>query len=209
MGLTHGGGADEAAATTNIEIVNPDHFLAAGLSGTVDFLTDITSSLGPCDLGKGIAGDEAGPCDLGKGIAGDEATVIATATLADGETYDILFVYEKGAALPTRPTDGSPQVAADVRVCFGFHEYCDPVLTDNAHALLGAAIEYALGVTPQAKNPRPKDGGYHEDVWATLTWQPGAFAVSDNYDDVNDGVAETFQGNMTETSLIIGFSRAT
>ena len=199
MGLTHlgVGDSDEAAATTNIEIVNPDHFLAAGLSGTVAFLTDLTSTLGPCELGKGIAGDEA--------------TVIATATLADGETYDILFVYEKGAALPTQPTDGSPQVAADVRVCFGFHESCDPVLTDDAYALLEAAIDYALGVTPQAKNPRPQDGSFHEDTWATLSWSPGAFAVTsdlylgDNYDDVDNGAAETFQGNMAETSLIIGF----
>ena len=197
MGLTHGGGADEVTVTTNIEIVNPDHYLAAGLSGSVAFLTALTSDLGECRLGKGAAGDEA--------------TVIATATLADGETYDVIFVYEKGAALPIRPTDGSPQVAADVRVCFGFHEYCDPVLSDNAYALLGAAINYALGVTPLARNPRPQDGGLHADVWATLTWQPGAFAVTsdvyvgDSYDDVNDGAAGTFQGNMAETSLIIGF----
>ncbi|MHC4627448.1 MAG: hypothetical protein ACYTDV_10750, partial [Planctomycetota bacterium] len=197
MGLTHGGGADEVVVTTNIEIVNPAHYLAAGLSGSVAMLTDITSSLGECRLGKGIAGDEA--------------TVIATATLADGETYDILFVYEKGAALPTPPTDGSPQLAADVRVCYGFHEYCDPVLSDNAYALLEAAISYALGVTPQARNPRPQDGSFHADTWATLTWTPGAFAVTsdvylgDNYDDVDNGVPETFQGNMTETQLIIGF----
>jgi hypothetical protein len=199
MGLTHGGGADELVVTTNIEIVNPDHYLAAGLSGAVALLTDTTSTLGECRLGKGIAGDEA--------------TVIATATLADGETYDIIFVYEKGAALPTPPTDGSPQVAADVRVCFGFHEFCDPVLSDDAYKLLGAAINYALGVTPLARGPRPGDGSFHEDTWATLSWQPGAFAVtsdvylSDNYDDVNDGVpgSPAFQGNMTETSLIIGF----
>jgi len=197
MGLTHGGGADEITVTTNIEIVNPDHYLAAGFSGTVAFLTDLTSTLGECRLGKGIAGDEA--------------TVIATATLADGETYDIIFVYEKGAALPMPPTDGSAQVAADVRVCFGFHEFCDPVLSDDAYALLEAAIDYALGVTPQAKNPRPHDGSFHEDTWATISWSPGAFAVTsdlylgDNYDDVDNGAAETFQGNMTETSLIIGF----
>jgi hypothetical protein len=197
MGLTHGGGADEVVVTTNIEIVDPGHYLAAGLSGSVAFLTDITSSLGECCLGKGAAGDEA--------------TVIATAALADGETYDIIFVYEKGAALPVPPTDGSAQVAADVRVCFGFHEFCDPVLTDDAYALLGAAISYALGVTPQAKNPSPQDGSFHEDLWANLGWQPGAFAVTsdlylgDNYDDVNDGVAETFQGNLADTSLIIGF----
>ncbi|MHC4118035.1 MAG: hypothetical protein ACYSWO_11060 [Planctomycetota bacterium] len=197
MGLTHGGGADEVVVTTDIEIVNPGHPLAAGLSGTVPLLTDTTSTLGDCRLGKGIAGDEA--------------TVIATATLADGETYDILFVYEKGAALPTPPTDGSPQVAADVRICYGFHEYCDPVLADNAYALLGAAIRYIFGVKPEARVPEPRDGSYHADVWASLTWSPGDLAVShdvylgENFYDVNAGAESTFQGNQTETSLVVGF----
>ncbi|MHC4330430.1 MAG: hypothetical protein ACYSWW_20175 [Planctomycetota bacterium] len=197
MGLTHGGGADENTVTTDIEIVNPDHYLAAGLSGSIALITDLTGTLGECHLGKGIAGDEA--------------TVIATASLADGETYDVIFVYEKGAALPVAPTDGSAQIAADVRVCFGFHEFCDPLLSDDAYALLEAAISYALGVTPLARNPRPQDGSMHEDTWATLSWSPGAYAVTsdvylgDNYDDVNDGVPETFQGNQADTSLIIGF----
>jgi hypothetical protein len=53
MGLTHGGGADENTVTTNIEVVNPGHYLAAGLSGTVAFLTDLTSTLGECHLGNG------------------------------------------------------------------------------------------------------------------------------------------------------------
>ena len=199
MGLTHGGGADEIVVTTNVEIVNPVHPLAAGLSGSVALLTDITSSLGECRLGKGIAGDEA--------------AVIATATLADGETYDILFVYEQGAALPMPPTDGSPQVAADVRICYGFHEYCDPVLTDNAYALLGAAVKYALGPKPKARKPDPYDGAIHEDTWASLSWAPGDFAVShdvyvgDNFDNVNEATHDSleFRGNQTSTFFVIGF----
>jgi hypothetical protein len=199
MGLTLGGGADELVVTTNVEIVNPSHPLAAGLSGSVALLTDTTSSLGECRLGKGIAGDAA--------------TVIATATLADGETYDILFVYEKGAALPVQPTDGSPQVAADVRICYGFHEFCDPVLTDNAYALLGAAIKYVLGAKPQARNPEPADGSMHEDTWASLSWVPGDFAVShdvyfgDNFDDVNDATQDSpvYCGNQTSTFFVVGF----
>jgi hypothetical protein len=199
MGLTHGGGADELVVTTNVEIVNSGHYLAAGLSGSVALLADITSSLGECRLGKGLAGDEA--------------TVIATATLADGETYDILFVYEKGAALPVPPTDGSPQVAADLRVCFGFHEFCDPVLTDNAYALLGAAVKYALGPKPKARKPDPHDGAIHEDTWASLSWAPGDFAVShdvyfgDNFDHVNEATVDSpvFRGNQTSTYFVVGF----
>jgi len=197
MGLTYGGGADENTVTADIEIVNPGHPLAAGLSGTVAVLTDIT----------GVLGD----CHLGKGIAGEEATVIATATLADGETYDIIFVYEKGAALPVAPTDGSPQFAADIRVCLGFHEWCDPLLNENAYALLEAAIKYILGVKTQARTPDPRDRSFYADTWATLSWSAGDFALShdvyfgDNFDDVNAGAESTFQGNQVSPLLIVGF----
>jgi len=197
MGLTYGGGADENTVTADIEIVNPGHPLAAGLSGTVAVLTDIT----------GVLGD----CHLGKGIAGEEATVIATATLADGETYDIIFVYEKGAALPVAPTDGSPQFAADIRVCLGFHEWCDPLLNENAYALLEAAIKYILGVKTQARTPDPRDRSFYADTWATLSWSAGDFALShdvyfgDNFDDVNDGIGDTFVGNQVSPLLIVGF----
>jgi len=132
MGLTEGEGGDDPAVTTDVEIVDSGHYLAAGLSGTVAVLTDITSALGGCNLGKGITGPEA--------------TVIATATLSDGVTYDVIFIYEKGAALPVAPADGSAQVAADIRIGFGFHLFCDPVLNENAYAMLGAAVDYALGL---------------------------------------------------------------
>jgi hypothetical protein len=133
MGLSEGGGGDDAAVTTDVDIVDPGHYLAAGLSGTVAVLTDITSALGECDLGKGIVGPEG--------------TVIATATLVDGVTYDVIFVYEKGAALAVAPADGSAQVAADIRIGFGFQQYCYPVLSENAYLMLGAAVNYALGIT--------------------------------------------------------------
>jgi hypothetical protein len=68
-----------------------------------------------------------------------------------------------------------------------------------------------LGDLPLAMAPNPKDGVMLEDTWANLSWRAGDFAVShdvylgDNFDDVNDGAAETFQGNQTTTSLTIGF----
>jgi len=187
MGLTHGGGADEVAVTTDIEIVNPGHPLAAGLSGTVPLLTDITSSLGACRLGKGIAGDEA--------------TVIATATLGDGETYDVIFVYEKGAELPAPPTDGSARVAADIRVCYGFHEFCDPVLHDNAYTLLEAAINFSLGIRPQPESysPKPANGKTEVPREVVLGWRAGSYA--DKHDvyfgtafaDVNEASISNWQ----------------
>ncbi|MCP4257656.1 MAG: hypothetical protein GY774_09050, partial [Planctomycetes bacterium] len=197
MGLTKGGGAGQDVATTDIEIVNPGHSLAAGLSGTVSVLTDITGA-------DGVA-------RFSQGIAGDEATVIATATLADGQTYDVILVYEKGARLAAPPADGTEQIAADLRICIGFDYRSYSVFNDNAYALLEAAVKYVFGVKTQARVPEPADGSYYPDVWVNLSWKPGDLALShdvyfgDNFDDVNTGAESTFLGNQAETFLIVGF----
>jgi len=197
MGMTRGGGGTSAVATTDITIVNPAHPMAAGLSGTVTVLTD-------------IAGSE-GTAEFANGDAGDEATVIATATLADGQTYDVIIVYEKGAALAVPPTDGSGPVAADIRIGMFFHYFAHDVLNDNAYALIEAAVKYVLGSKPQARNPSPHDGALYPDTWVTLQWSPGDFAAShdvylgENFDDVNDGTGDTFIGNQTLTFYVAGF----
>jgi len=64
---------------------------------------------------------------------------------------------------------------------------------------------------PKARNPNPKDSALHKDTWVSLGWQAGDFAVShdvyfgDNFEDVNNGVGETFQGSQASTFLVIGF----
>ena len=73
-------------------------------------------------------------------------------------------------------------------------------------AMQGEAYPYAL-------NPTPEDGSYYPDVWVTLGWSPGDFAVShdvymgDNFEDVDSGTADTFRGNqtLTTTFYIAGF----
>jgi len=197
MGLTLGGGAGQDVVSTDIEILGPGHPLAAGFSGTVTVLTDLASSRGAARFGNGIAGSEA--------------TVIARATLLDGQTYDVIFIYEKGTKLATAPTDGSPAVAADIRICIGFDEQSYLVWNDNAYRFLEAAIRYILGSKPQARNPSPPDGALYPDTWVTLEWSPGDFAAShdvyigDNFDDVNDGTGDTFIGNQTLTFYVAGF----
>jgi len=186
-------------ATTDIEIINPSHFLAAGLSGTVTVLTDIT---GP----DGVA-------QFANGKVGGQGTSIAIATLADGQTYDQIVVYEKGAELAVNPTDGSGPTAADIRIGMFFHYYGHTMLNDNAYALMEAAVKYVLAPIPQARNPEPRDGAFHEDTWASLSWAPGDFAeshdvyVGDNYDEVNDATHDSpvFRGNQTSTFFVIGF----
>jgi len=187
MGMTHGLGATVDVATTDITIVNPEHDLAAGFSGTVTVLTDIE---GP----DGIA-------ELATSDAGGEGTVIATATLSDGVTYDVILVYEKGARLAVAPADGSDQIAADIRIGMFFHYNAQALLNDNAYVLVEAAVNYALGMTPPpelAAFPRPRDGATDVPQEVALTWKPGAYVeglspkhrvfFSENFDDVNDGI---------------------
>jgi len=62
-----------------------------------------------------------------------------------------------------------------------------------------------------AEKPDPKDGALYEDTWVNLSWSPGDFAVShdvylgDNFDDVNDGLGDTFRGNQADTFSVAGF----
>jgi hypothetical protein len=64
---------------------------------------------------------------------------------------------------------------------------------------------------PKAWDPYPTDGLLYEDTWASLSWSPGDFALShdvyfgDNFDDVNDGVESTFQGNQASAFFVVGF----
>jgi len=63
----------------------------------------------------------------------------------------------------------------------------------------------------KAYGPKPKDGVLYEDTWVSLGWSVGDYAVShdvylgDNFDDVNDGTAETFRGNQVTTFFVVGF----
>jgi len=65
--------------------------------------------------------------------------------------------------------------------------------------------------SPLAFGPVPVDGSLHEDTWANITWFPGDSAVShdvyfsDDFDAVNEGAAEAFQGNQTSTFMVVGF----
>jgi len=78
--------------------------------------------------------------------------------------------------------------------------------------------DYVAGIEPAGASPRvkatdpvPVDGAILEQTWVNLSWRPGVFAVShnvyfgENFDNVNDGTAETFQGNQAATFFIAGF----
>ncbi len=70
------------------------------------------------------------------------------------------------------------------------------------------------GIPPEftkALGPTPEDGAYHSDTWVNIKWVPGDFAVShdvyfsDNFDDVEAGAENAFQGNQTLTFYVAGF----
>jgi len=68
-----------------------------------------------------------------------------------------------------------------------------------------------IGQLTQAYNPVPEDGTLHPDTWVNISWKPGDKAVShdvyfsDNFNLVQDGAAEAFQGNQGEDFFVVGF----
>jgi|GEM_PF-5801549 len=95
------------------------------------------------------------------------------------------------------------------------------VTTDSSGKIAGTADSdgynegcwagLVIAIIPTARHPQPADGAIIADTWVTLSWTPGSFAVShdvylgDNFDDVGDGVADTFRGNQTSTFYVAGF----
>ncbi len=77
-----------------------------------------------------------------------------------------------------------------------------------AHAAASSLLDPSVLI---ASNPTPADGATHADTWVSLSWSPGAFAVShdvylgNNFDDVNAGTGGTFRVNQTTTYFVAGF----
>ncbi|MBN2592270.1 MAG: LamG domain-containing protein [Sedimentisphaerales bacterium] len=84
----------------------------------------------------------------------------------------------------------------------------------SAAEVIGA-MKGIFGPWPYASNPDPKDGSMYPNTWLSMSWRPGAFAVShdvymgDNFDDVNDATldSELFRGNqdLDTTYYFAGF----
>jgi hypothetical protein len=72
--------------------------------------------------------------------------------------------------------------------------------------MLGGGAEY-----PLASGPDPADDAIYSDIWASLTWKAGDFAVSHNvymgtsFADVDAGTAGTFIGNVPENDFMDPF----
>jgi len=181
-----------------INITAPDHPIFAGISDQALILDD---PVGPASFPNTI---DVGNGELLAKVEGSDNAWITT-----WETGDEFY-------------PGAGQFAGGQRMMFiaGTQEGGDVGrgemnLTDDGLQLFLNAVRYMLGMTSartQAFNPNPDDGALTAaETWATLSWSPGDSAVShdvylgDNFDDVNDGLGDTFQGNQADTELIVGF----
>jgi len=108
---------------------------------------------------------------------------------------------------------GSPDASNPATIEMATDVYIGLCVTSHASGEIRTYIFDNVGteLPKAAMRPEPADGAFHADTWASLSWAPGATAVShdvyfgENFDDVNDGAESTFQGNQTDTFFVVGF----
>jgi len=118
----------------------------------------------------------------------------------------------EAAAAPYLGTSGDTVIGA-----WGTGQWFQGIIDDVQvydHALSDNEILAAmrgLGGYPYPSKPNPADGALHADTWASMSWKAGDFAVShdvyfgENFDDVNEGIGDTFRGNQGDTYFVAGF----
>jgi hypothetical protein len=92
---------------------------------------------------------------------------------------------------------------------FNLIALCDGTNSVTDEIRFGTSFADVMGVLKKASNPGPEDGAMLEAVWITLSWSPGASAIShdvymgDNFDDVNNANRDSdlFRGNQDLDSL--------
>ncbi len=129
-------------------------------------------------------------------------------------TPDELFLFNV-TDLSTEPAEGTA-FASITNIDFDQSAFNTVAMYDGTNSVtdeirFGNTFADVMGTVESSSAPSPADGVLYEATWATLSWRPGAFAVSHdlylgtNFDDVNDGAESVFQGNLTNTSIVVGF----
>jgi len=178
---------------------------------------------GPGQVGWDVWTD-SGQVDHGSVTRVDDGEWHHVAGVFDNGTF---IIYIDGNAEPS--TTGGATWGRGTNVRYGFigrnseaTGFNDPVPAGNPvdgdiddlriyHNALSQVEIRLLSGHPESYEPDPADGVMFTQTWVNMLWTPGPFAVShdtyfgDNFDDVNDGVAEAFQGNQAATTLIAGF----
>jgi len=134
-------------------------------------------------------------------------------------------VFINGELVGEGPSGFSPDSAVEANVTLGFGEdrddydeslngLMDEIYIYNRTLSDNQIVDLFHGIPAsfvKADDPNPANGSLHTDTWANLSWSPGDTAVShdvyvgDNFDDVNDGIADTFQGNQAAMFIVVGF----
>ena len=182
-------------AMATLDVIESDHpvfnSVSIGANNQLDILTMGSSFANAADAGNG--------------------TLIARR--ADN---DQVWIAEWQAGQEFYP--GSNQIAAGLRMYFvsGSDEGTDGRynLTSDGEKMFLNAVRYMLGILkqPKAHDPEPPDGSVYTDTWVNLRWQAGDLAAShnvylgDSFEDVNDGIGDTFRGNQTDNFLLAGIS---
>jgi len=116
-----------------------------------------------------------------------------------------IFGVEEGLVGYWRFNEGEGTTAYDMSPYENHGTIIDAIWTTEAAPIVP-------GTPPVfASRPDPANGALYADTWVNLSWRPGDFAVShdvyfgDNFDDVNDGTGEAFQGNHASIYFIVGF----
>jgi hypothetical protein len=119
------GNEDESSTLTQIDIVDPSHPLAAGLSGTVTVYEQPNwHQYGLGELGAGVS-------------------LIASST--ENPDRHMIFAADVGDALLGDGMDGSPDTAAGRRVMFFLSDVGFSSLTADGISLFNAAVNWAAG----------------------------------------------------------------
>ena len=104
------------------------------------------------------------------------------------------------------------RVGYDIDDARAFTGLMDDLLIFRRALSLAEVKKLMQGIgSPLAFGPTPADGTLHSETWANVSWYPGDSAAShdvyfsDDFDAVNEGAAEAFQGNQTSTFMVAGF----
>jgi hypothetical protein len=152
-----GGNQDNITDRQTINILDPSHPLAAGLSGEVTVYDSAFSNW--WQFGTGA---------LGTGVDLVADMVLPVSDPPPGAQHAI-FAADVGAALLGDDTPGRPATAAGRRVFFFMSDFGSADLTEDGKKLFNAAIEWA------AEKPSTADFDSDGDIDGAdfLTWQAG------------------------------------
>jgi hypothetical protein len=156
MGMSGVESQNQSFDSSNVTIVKPDHPLAAGYRGEVAVMKEHDDS-------ARIPGPS---------VAGGEAVVIAKGSGNKQDNSDVYFVYDQGAPLAGPTADGSPQVAADIRIgFFAASPQAQALLSPQGYGMLKAAVSYALGASAGLNSAASERDGVNtlEDTPVSIT----------------------------------------